>query len=124
MTEFSVDFEKHSESFGEMAADTCTGVRGRVFSDLCARALPANDRDACCVRTGASYNIRSVRASGVGMSRPLAGVGVRFIFIAEVSFSRGSLKKKTARARTHTHNRINNVAALNSYPRSPAGAHK
>lgn len=57
----------------------------------------------------------------VSVCRP--GVGVRFIFIAKVSFSR-EVCEKCVRAHARAHSRINNVAALNSYPRSPVGAHK
>lgn len=82
--------------------------------------------DACLRANGASYNIRGVRASGgtsVGMSPKR---GRAFYIHREGIIFTGSLKKMRARARARAraHRRINNVAALNSYPRSAAGAHK
>jgi len=108
-------------ALGEDARGTCTGVRDRVSSVVpCTRACATVD--ACLRANEASYNIRGVRASGgtsVGMS---PGRGRAFYIHREDIIFTGSLKKTRERARAHR--RINNVAALNSYPRSPAGAHK
>lgn len=68
---------------------------------------------------------RGPRIISEALGRPVvpvsSGRGRAFYIHREGIIFTGSLKK-CANARAHR--RINNVAALNSYPRSPVGAHK